>query len=103
MGGRKRSLTNHVVGNMDLDLSLVLKGHLALDALVCLFLFGSQKRKELDSQEVEKSIKPGSRLSGMALVPSQVSLSHSIPTCLGIQLSSLGMGTGLDSKGAVLC
>ena len=45
MGGRKRSLTNHVVGNMDLDLSLVLKGHLALDALVCLFLFGSQKER----------------------------------------------------------
>lgn len=27
---------NHVVGNMDLDLSLILKSHLALDALVCL-------------------------------------------------------------------
>lgn len=28
---------DHVVGNVDLDLSLVLEGHLALDALVCLF------------------------------------------------------------------
>lgn len=28
---------NHVVGNVDLDLSLVLEGHLALDALVRLF------------------------------------------------------------------
>lgn len=28
---------DHVVGNVDLDFSLVLEGHLALDALVCLF------------------------------------------------------------------
>lgn len=28
---------NHVVGNVDLDLSLILKGHLALDTLVRLF------------------------------------------------------------------
>lgn len=28
---------DHVVGNVDLDLSLILEGHLALDALVCLF------------------------------------------------------------------
>lgn len=28
---------DHVVGNVDLDLSLILEGHLALDALICLF------------------------------------------------------------------
>lgn len=39
------ALTNHVVGNMDLDLSLILKSHLALDALVCLFLFGNKKEE----------------------------------------------------------
>lgn len=39
------TLTDHVVGNVDLDLSLVLEGHLALDALVCLFLFGNQKKR----------------------------------------------------------
>lgn len=39
------TLTDHVVGNMDLDLSLVLEGHLALDALVRLFLFGNQKKR----------------------------------------------------------
>ena len=38
-------LTNHVVGNVDLDLSLVLESHLALDALVRLFLFGNQKER----------------------------------------------------------
>lgn len=54
MAGRKCSLTNHVVGNMDLDLSLVLEGHLALDALVCLFLFGNQKIKDLERKEVGK-------------------------------------------------
>lgn len=38
-------LTNHVVGNVDLDLSLVLEGHLTLDALVRLLLFGNQKER----------------------------------------------------------
>lgn len=45
--GGSNPLTDHVVGHVDLDLSLVLEGHLALDALVCLFLFGNPKRKEL--------------------------------------------------------
>lgn len=41
----RRALTDHVIGNVDLDLSFILEGHLALDALVCLFLFGNQKEK----------------------------------------------------------
>lgn len=40
-----RALTDHVVGNVDLDLSLILEGHLALDTLVRLFLFGNVRRR----------------------------------------------------------
>lgn len=33
-----------MVSDMDLYLSLILKGHLALDALIGLFLFNNQKK-----------------------------------------------------------
>lgn len=39
------ALTDHVVGNVDLDLSLVLEGHLALDTLVRLFLYERTRRR----------------------------------------------------------
>lgn len=42
VGGR--SLTDHVVGHVDLNFPLILKGHLALDTLVRLFLFGNEKK-----------------------------------------------------------
>lgn len=43
----RTSLTDHVVGNVDLDLSLILEGHLALDTLVRLFLFGNKRRNQV--------------------------------------------------------
>lgn len=81
--GKKRSLTDHVVGNMDLDLSLVLEGHLALDALVCLLLFGNQKERNQRVRKKQKSKvsgQPDSRLSRRA--PGRASLSHCLPTSL---------------------
>lgn len=82
-----RLLTDHVVGNVDLDLPLILEGHLALDALVCLFLFGNRKNiyiRQSGGRNGQKAIVPGGRGSGLprgALVPSRVSPGHSLPTC----------------------
>lgn len=82
-----RLLTDHVVGNVDLDLPLILEGHLALDALVRLFLFGNRKNmyiRQSGGRNGQKAIVPGGRSSGLprgALVPSRVSPGHSLPTC----------------------
>lgn len=53
------SLTYHVVGNVDLDLSLILEGHLALDTLVRLFLFGNERRTQVKQRQKATSPKPG--------------------------------------------
>lgn len=58
------SLTDHVVGDVDLDLSLVLEGHLALDALVRLLLFGNEKN------QVSRDRKPGLQKPGSRRCPS---------------------------------
>lgn len=54
MGGH--TLTDHVVGDVDLNLSLVLERHLALDTLVRLLLFGKDRRNQ-----ASKDRKPGSQ------------------------------------------
>lgn len=74
------SLTDHVVGNVYLDLSLILEGHLALDTLVCLFLFGKERRNQVSRDRKPCPQKPGSRcprVSGL----SQASQS-TLPTSL---------------------
>lgn len=86
------ALTNHVVGNMDLDLSLILKSHLALDALVCLFLFGNKKEETRWSGKDQKEVhgRPDS------ICPRQLhfqrDLFQSLLTSLQIQLSTQGKG-----------
>lgn len=61
------SLTDHVVGDVDLDLSLILERHLALDTLVRLLLFGKDRRNQ-----ASKDRKPGSQR----------------PECLGLSQAS---------------
>lgn len=50
------ALTDHVVGNVDLDLSLVLEGHLALNTLVRLFLYERVRSSQVDGKPGPQSL-----------------------------------------------
>lgn len=76
------SLTDHVVGDVDLDLSLVLEGHLALDALVRLLLFGNERRNQVSRDRKPGLQKLGSRRCPSVACPLPGIPIHSPPTSL---------------------
>lgn len=92
------SLTDHVVGDVDLDLSLVLEGHLALDALVRLLLFGNEKN------QVSRDRKPGLQKPGSRRCPSVACPLPGIPIrSLPPPSDPTSPGHRLPSKGLLSC
>ena len=47
MKQKELSPTQHVVGDMDLDVPFAVEHHLTFDALVCLLLNNKSKRKDI--------------------------------------------------------
>lgn len=76
------SLTDHVVGYVDLDLSLVLEGHLALDTLVRLFLRGDERRNQVSRDGEPGPQKPSSRRHPRVACPLPGLPIRSLPTSL---------------------
>lgn len=72
------ALTDHMVGNVDLDLSLVLEGHLALDTLVRLFLY-ERVKSQVDRKPGPQQ--PGSRCPRVVW-PLSSNPVHGLPTSL---------------------
>lgn len=97
MGGQ--SLTDHMIGNVDLDLSLILEGHLALDTLVRLFLFGNKRKNQVSRDRKPCPQKPGSRCPRVAWPLPGIPI-HSLPTSLP---NSTSPRHRLPSKGLLPC
>lgn len=73
------ALTDHVVGNVDLDLSLVLEGHLALNTLVRLFLYERVRSSQVDRKPGPQQL--GSRCPRAVWPLPSIPL-HLLPTSL---------------------